>query len=51
MEREQAVVFQAYPDIGVTDSALHSTNILADLLNGMSAKLFNEVREKRSLAY
>ena len=51
MEREQAVVFQAYPDIGVTDSALHSTNILADLLNGMSSRLFNEVREKRSLAY
>ena len=45
------MVFQAYPDIGVTDSALHSTNILADLLNGMSSRLFNEVREKRSLAY
>ena len=37
--------FEAYPDIGVTDSALRSTNILADLLNGMSSRLFNEVRK------
>lgn len=51
MDREQAVVFQAYPDIGVTDADIHATNVLSDLLNGMSSHLFNEVRERRSLAY
>ena len=51
MDREQAVLFQAYPDIGVTDPARPAMLVLHELLNGMSSNLFNEVREKRSMAY
>jgi zinc protease len=51
LDREQAVVFQAYPDMGILHSSRPASIVLSELLNGMSSNLFNEVREKRSMAY
>lgn len=51
MDREQAVVFQAYRDRGITHHEYHHGDLLAELLGQMSGQLFNRVREVRSLAY
>ncbi|MBT5377488.1 MAG: insulinase family protein, partial [Opitutae bacterium] len=51
LDREQAVVFQAYPDMGILHPSRPASIVLGELLNGMSSNLFNEVREKRSMAY
>ncbi len=51
LDREQAVVFQAYPDMGILHPSRPAGIVLSELLNGMSSNLFNEVREKRSMAY
>jgi zinc protease len=51
MEREQAVVFQGFPDCGVTSEDYIVGDILDELLSEMSGELFKRVREDRSLAY
>ncbi len=51
LDREQAVVFQAYPDMGFAHSSRYTSTVLADLLSGMSSNLFHQVREVRSMAY
>ena len=51
MDREQAVVFQAYRDRGITHREYHHGDLLAELLREMSGQLFIRVREMRSLAY
>jgi len=51
LDREQTVVFDAYPDAGVT-AADHLTGEMVDeLLSGMSSRLFVRVREELGLAY
>ncbi len=51
LDREQAVVFQAYPDTGITEGEYHHGELLVELLSEMSGELFLQVRERRSLAY
>ena len=51
MDREQAIVYQAYRDRGITESEYLHGDLLAELLSGMSGQLFIRVREMRSLAY
>ena len=51
LPREQAVVFQAYPDAGLIQDDSIVGDVLRELFNEMSGNLFQQVREKRSLAY
>ena len=51
LPREQAVVFQAYPDCGLTEEGFIAGEVLRELCSEMSGNLFQQVREKRSLAY
>ena len=51
LPREQAVVFQAYPDTGVTDETFVVGEVLDELFSGMSSRLFEKVREERGMAY
>ena len=51
LDREQAVIFQAYPDLGFAHSSRYASTVLTDLLSGMSSNLFHQVREVRSMAY
>ena len=51
MQREQAVVFQAYPDPGFVKPEFYTAELMEELLNDMSGKLFSRVREERGLAY
>ncbi|GAB4275010.1 MAG: pitrilysin family protein [Opitutales bacterium] len=51
MDREQAVVVQAFPGIGVKSEHYYVEEVLDELLSGMSSHLFESVREQRGLAY
>ena len=51
LPREQAVVLEAYPDVGVKDEDFHVGEVIDELLSGMSSRLFETVREKAGLAY
>ncbi len=51
LEREQAVVFEAYPDVPVTDPEYRVGEVLDELFSGMSSHLFVRVREEKGLAY
>jgi zinc protease len=51
LEREQAIVFQSYPDVGITDDTFEVGEVLDELLSGMSSNLFKRVREELGLAY
>ncbi len=51
MQREQAVVFQAYPDPGFVKPDFYIAELVEEVLNDMSGRLFTKVREERSLAY
>lgn len=51
MDREQAVVLQAYPGVGVQDEDYFVAEVLNALLGGMSSQLFQVVREEKGLAY
>ena len=51
LDREQTVVFDAYPDGGVTAPDFHTGEIVDELLSGMSSRLFVRVREELGLAY
>ena len=51
LDREQAVIFQAYSDLGFAHSSRYVSTVLMDLLSGMSSNLFHQVRELRSMAY
>ena len=51
MEREQAVVFEAYPDTGLSPEKEIVGSVLDELLSDMSGPLFRSVREDQSLAY
>ncbi|MFO8026276.1 MAG: insulinase family protein, partial [Opitutales bacterium] len=51
MAREQAVVFQAYPDAGIREDDFVVSEVLNELFSGMSSQLFERVREERGMAY
>jgi zinc protease len=51
MEREQAVVLQAYPDVGIKDERYVVGEVLNELFSGMSSRLFERVREDKGMAY
>lgn len=51
LDREQAVLFQAYPDAGVCDGDYMQGEMLNELFSGMSSRLFERVREDQGLAY
>jgi zinc protease len=50
-QREQAVVFDAYPDPGYMDDAHYCALILDEILSDMSGPLFKAVRDDRGMAY
>jgi zinc protease len=51
LDREQTVVFDAYPDAGVAAEDYLTGEVVDELLSGMSSKLFVRVREEQGLAY
>ncbi len=51
MDREQAVVLQAYPDVGINDERYVVGEMLNELFSGMSSRLFERVREDKGMAY
>lgn len=51
MDREQAVVFQAYRDCGVLHRDFDAGDLLDEILSGLSSHLFIKVREEQGLAY
>lgn len=51
VKREQSVVFHAYPDVGVNDEQYVAGEVLDEIFSEMSGRLFDEVRNKRGLAY
>ncbi|MDQ8195768.1 pitrilysin family protein [Coraliomargarita sp. SDUM461004] len=51
MEREQAVVLQAYPDAGIQTKDFIVAEVLNELFSGMSSRLFERVREDQGMAY
>ena len=51
LDREQAVLFQAYPDTGVCNENYIQGELLNELFNGMSSRLFERVREDKGMAY
>jgi len=51
-DRKQAVVFQAYPGVGVRDNeAMALAGVVDEWLSGMSSRLFERVRDELGLAY
>jgi zinc protease len=51
LDREQTVVYDAYPDAGVAAEDYLTGEVVDELLSGMSSKLFVRVREEQGLAY
>ncbi len=51
MDRKQAVLFHAYPDVGVTSGDYATGEVMDELFSGMSSRLFERVREELGLAY
>jgi zinc protease len=51
MNREQSVVFDAFPDVGIRPMLGIAAEIIDEVLSDMSGPLFRSVREEQSLAY
>jgi zinc protease len=51
MDREQAVVLEAYPDAGIQQPDFIVAEVLNELFSGMSSRLFERVREDQGMAY
>jgi zinc protease len=49
--RQQAIVFQAFPGPGLLAADYHVSEVADELFSGMSSRLFERVREEKSLAY
>jgi len=49
--RQQAVVFQAFPSPGLKAPDYYVSEVADELFSGMSSRLFERVREEKSLAY
>jgi zinc protease len=50
-QREQAVVFQAYPGPGLLNGDFFVGEVADELFSGMASRLFERVREEKGLAY
>lgn len=50
-QRKQAVVYLAYPGIGRDDPDAATLSVLTSILSGQGGRLFQSLREQRSLAY
>jgi len=51
MDRQQAVVFHAYPGPGLLEKEFYVSEVADEIFSGMSSNLFERVREELSLAY
>lgn len=51
LNKEQSMVFSAYPIAGMAKEDFYIGEILEELFNGLSSSFVEEVREKRGLAY
>jgi len=51
LQREQALLFEAYPDAGFTSADDLAGELLDEILSDMAGPLFRNVREEKSLAY
>lgn len=51
MDREQAVVFQAFPDVSILADDFVVGEVMNELFSGMSSRLFERVREDKGMAY
>lgn len=51
MEREQSVVLQAFAGPAINTEDYYTANVIEELLNDMSGRLFLHVREELGLAY
>lgn len=51
LNKEQSMVFSAYPIAGIAEEDFYIGEILEELFNGLSSSFVEEVREKRGLAY
>lgn len=51
MDRQQAVVFHAYPGPGLLEKDFYVSEVADEIFSGMSSNLFERVREELSLAY
>lgn len=50
-QRKQAVVYLAYPGIGRNDPDGATLSVLTSILSGQGGRLFQSLREERSMAY
>ncbi|MBL4576097.1 MAG: insulinase family protein [Opitutaceae bacterium] len=51
MDRQQVIVYQAFPGPGVLSEDFYVSEVADELFSGMSSNLFERVREERGLAY
>jgi len=51
LKKEQSHVIVGFPGLVITDSRRYALQVLQSVLSGMGGRLFNELREKNSLAY
>lgn len=51
MEREQALLLMAFPDVGLYSRLSICGELLNEICSGMSSRLFERVREEQGLAY
>ena len=51
LNKEQAMVFKAFPIAGLNNEDFYVGEFLEELFNGLSSSFVEEVREKRGLAY
>ncbi len=49
--KEQALVFQSYPLCGLKHTDFYATEVVEELLNGLSSEFVIQVREKLGLSY
>ena len=51
LERAQSVVLHAFPCVGIRHADRLLAELLNELFNGLSSRLFEAVREEKGLAY
>lgn len=51
LERAQSVVLHAFPSVGIQHANRFVSELLNELFNGLSSRLFEAVREEKGLAY
>ena len=51
LPREQAVVFRAYPDVGIRESLFPVGEVMEEWFSGMSSRLYETIREDQAMSY